>query len=123
MGVLTVEYLYYLENASLTLRSIDYLCGKSQMPGVVLTVIQQMDGWLVKVKMNSTINSQQARDFQAYLSELGTSEEPSRRINMALVSLEAGQSPTEIMRRYQLVVVFHGSPQQEEIQMLRQLLI
>lgn len=123
MGVLTVEYLYYFETASLTLRIVDYLCGKSQMPEVILTVIQQMDGWLVKVKINSTINSQENRDFQAYLSELGTPEEPSKRINMALVSLEAGQSPIDIMRRYQLVVVFHGSPKQEEIQTLRQLLV
>jgi hypothetical protein len=55
------------------------------------------------------------------LNELGIPEEPSRRINMALVSLEAGHSPIDIMRRYQVVVVFHGSPKPEEIQALRQL--
>jgi hypothetical protein len=117
-----MEYLYYFENASLTLRVVDYLCGFSGMPGAIVTVIHQMDGALVKVKMNSRLNSQQDGDFRAYLNELGIPEEPSRRINMALVSLSAGQSPIDIMRRYQVVVVFHGSLQSEEITALRQLL-
>ena len=118
-----MEYLYFFENASLTLRIFDYLCGFSQMPVALVTVIHQMDGWLVRVKMNSSLNSQQDGDLRAYLNELGTPEEPSRRINMVLASLSAGQSAIDIMHRYQVVVVFHGSPKQEEIQTLRQLLI
>ena len=118
-----MEYLYYFENASLILRTFDYLCGKSRMPVALATVIHQMDGWLVRVKMNSTLNSHQDGDLRSYLNELGTPEEPSRRINMVLASLETGQSAIDMMRRYQVVVVFHGSPKQEELQMLRQLLV
>lgn len=117
-----MEYLYYLENASLALRIFDYLYVKSQMPVAKVTVIHQMNGWLVKVKMNP-VNSQQNRDILAYLNELGTPEEPSRRINIALVSLEAGHSAIDIMRRYQVVVVFHGIPTPEEIEVLRKLLV
>lgn len=118
-----MEYLYYFENASLALRSVDYLCGKSQMPKAIVTVIHQMDGWLVRVKMYSNLNSQQDGDFRAYLNEFGIPEEPSRRIKMVFLSLEAGQSPLDIMRRYQVIVVFHGSLQPQEIQALQQLLI
>ena len=115
-----MEYLYYLANASLTLRIIEYLHGRPQMPVAFVTVIHQIDGWMVKVKMNSPLNSQQAGDFQAFLNELGISYEPPMRVNMALWSLEAGQSPIDVMRRYQVAVVSHGSPEREEIEAFRQ---
>lgn len=115
-----MEYIYYLANASLTLRIVEYLHGKPQMPVSFVTVIHQIDGWVVKVKMNSALNSQQDGDFRAFLNELGISYEPPMRVNMALWSLEAGQSPIEVMRRYQVAVVSHGSPEREEIEAFRQ---
>ena len=118
-----MEYLYYFENAKLTLRLVDYLCNKPQIPVNFVTLIHQMDAWIVKVKMNSPLTFKQDGDFRAYLNELGSPEEPSRRINMALVSLESGQAAIDIMRRYQVVVVFHGKPKLEEIQALQQILI
>lgn len=115
-----MEYLYYLANASLTLRIVEYLHGRPQMPVAFVTVIHQIDGWVVKVKMNSSLNPQQAGDFQAFLNELGIPYEPPMRVNMALWSLEAGQSPIDVMRRYQVAVVSHGSPEREEIEAFRQ---
>ncbi len=115
-----MEYLYYLANASLTLRIVEYLHGNPQMSVAFVTVIHQIDGWVVKVKMNSPLNSQQDGDFQAFLNELGIPYEPPMRINMALWSLEVGQSPIDVMRRYQVAVVSHGSPQREEIEAFRQ---
>ncbi len=116
-----MEYLYYLANASLTLRIVEYLHGKPQMPVTFVTVIHLVDGWVVKVKMNSPLNLQQSGDLRAHLNELGIPyEEPPMRVYMALSSLEAGQSPIDVMRRYQVVVVSHGSPQREEIEAFRQ---
>ncbi len=116
----TMEYLYYLANASLTLRIVECLHGKPQMPVGFITVIHQIDGWVVKVKMNSPLDAQQDGDFRAFLNELGIPYEPPMRVNMALWSLEAGQSPIEVMRRYQVAVVSHGSPEREEIEAFRQ---
>lgn len=115
-----MEYLYYLANASLTLRLVEYLHGKPQMPVAFVTVIHLLDGWVVKVKMNSPLNSQHSEDFRAFLNELGIPYEPPVCVNMALASLEAGQSPVNVMRRYQVVVVSHGSPQRKEIEAFRQ---
>lgn len=111
-----MEYLYYLANASLTLRIVEFLHGRPQMPVAFVTVIHQIDGWVVKIKMKSPLGSQRSGDFQAFLNELGISYEPPMRVNMALWSLEAGQSPIEVMRRYQVAVVSHGSPEREEIE-------
>ena len=85
------------------------MCDKSQMLKLIVTMIHQMDGWLLRVKMYSNLNEEQDGDFRAYLSELGIPEEPSRRIKMVFSSLEAGKSPLNIMRLYQVIVVFHGS--------------
>jgi hypothetical protein len=115
-----MEYLYYLMNASLTLRLVEYLYGKPQMPIAFVTVIHQIDGWIVKVKMKSLLNSQQHGDFQAFLNELGIAYKPPVRVNMALWSLEAGRSPIDVMRHYQVVIVSHGSPAPEEIKVFQQ---
>ena len=115
-----MEYIYYLANASLTLRIVEYLHSTPQIPVAFVTVIHQIDGWIVKVKINSPINSQLDGDFRAFLNELGIPYEPPMRVNMALWSLEAGQSPIDVMRRYQVAIVSHGSPQREEIEAFRQ---
>ena len=91
------------------------------MPVAFVTVIHQIDGWLVRVKVKSPLNSQQDGDLQAFLSELGSPEEPSRRLKMVFLCLEAGYSPMDIMRRYQMVIVSHGSPQPEGIKALQQI--
>jgi hypothetical protein len=39
---------------------------------------------------------------------------------MAFWSLESGQTPVDVMRRYQVAVVSHGSPEREEIEAFRQ---
>lgn len=42
--------------------------------------------------------------------------DPEIRLQMALWSLETGQSPLSVMRRYQVAVVCHGSPDRKEIE-------
>lgn len=115
-----MEYLYYLGNASLTLRIVEYLHSKLELPVSFVTVIHQIDGWVVKVKMKSRLNTQQDGDFRAFLNELGIPYEAPIRVRMALWSLEAGQSPVDVMRRYQVAIVSHGSPEREEIESFRQ---
>lgn len=115
-----MEYLYYLANASLTLRIVEYLHGRPQLPFGFVTVIHQIDGWVVKVKMKSPLNTQQDGDFRAFLNELGIPYEAPIRLRMALWSLEAGQSQVDVMRRYQVAIVSHGNPEREEIETFRQ---
>lgn len=112
-------YLYFLANASLTLRVAEYLCQASHLSVEFMTVIHQIDGWIVKIKLSDPIMPQQHGDFLAYMNELGIPYEPDIRVQMALWSLETGQSPVEVMRRYQVAVVSHGSPDKEDIEAFR----
>ncbi len=115
-----MEYVYFLANASLTLRVVEYLHTTPQLPVRLMTVIHQIDGWVIKVKMNNHLNSQQDGDFRAFMNELGISYEPAIRLQMALWSLETGQSPIDVMRRYQVALVSHGSPERSDIEAFRQ---
>ncbi|HBB34055.1 MAG TPA: hypothetical protein DDZ80_22720 [Cyanobacteria bacterium UBA8803] len=115
-----MDYVYFLANASLTLRVVEYLHSMSQLPLQFLTVIHQIDGWVIKVKMTRPITPQQHGDFRAFMSELGIPYEPDIRLQMALWSLETGQSPIDVMRRYQVAVVSHGSPDRGDIEAFRQ---
>lgn len=115
-----MEYLYYLANASLTLRVVQFLHAKPQIPISFLTVIHQIDGWVVRVKLKCYLSPQEDGDIRAFLSELGISYEPPMRVQMALWSLEAGQCPVDVMRRYQVAIVSHGNPEREEIEAFRQ---
>lgn len=114
-----MEYLYFLANASLTQRIVDYLHATQKFTVHSVTVLHQIDGWVVKVKTRELLTPQQDGDFRAFLSELGIPYEPEVRVKMALWSLDAGQSPVEVMRRYQVAVVSHGRPDREEIEAFR----
>ena len=115
-----MDYLYFLANASLTLRIIEYLRKNRQLSVCFVTVIHKIDGWMIRVKFNSPLNSQQDGDFSAYMKELGIPYQPDIRLQMALWSLETGQSPVEVMRRYQVAVVSHGTPDSSDIEAFRQ---
>lgn len=113
-----MDYLYFLANTSLTLRAVEYL-HTGRLPVRFMTVIHQIDGWIVRVKMSEYLDPQRHGDFQAYMSELGIPCEPDIRVQMALWGLETGQSPIEVMQRYQVAVVSHGIPDCQEIEEFR----
>ena len=113
-------YIYSFANASLTLRTIEYLRQQSKIPLDSVAVINLIDRWLVKVKLKHTISLKLAKDIRAFLNEIGIPHQPSTRVKMALQKLEAGASPTEVMNRYQVVIVAHGKPETEEIEVFRQ---
>ncbi len=114
-----MDYIYFLANASLTLRVIEYLHRMNQLSVCSMTVIHRIDGWLIKVKFNPPLSSQQDGDFRAFMSELGISYEPEIRLQMVFWSLETGQSPIDVMRRYQVAVVSHGNPNKNDIEAFR----
>ncbi|MGQ4645939.1 hypothetical protein [Lyngbya aestuarii] len=115
-----MDYLYFLANASLTLRVVEYLHSMPQLPLQFMTVIHQIDGWVIKVKMKQPLTPHQHGDFRAYMGELGIPYDPEIRLQMALWSLETGQSPIDVMRRYQVAVVSHGNPDKSDIEAFRQ---
>ncbi|MEB3272789.1 MAG: hypothetical protein ACO4CG_09110 [Prochlorothrix sp.] len=115
-----MDYLYYLANASLTLRVVEHLHDHPHLPLSFLTVIHQIDGWILRVKLEHPLTEHDDLDFRAFLNELGISYDPGMRLQMALWSLETGQSPITVMRRYQVAVVSHGRPDSGEIEEFRQ---
>jgi hypothetical protein len=115
-----MEYIYYLANASLTLRVVERLLCVTQLPLEFITVIHQINGWIVKVKLHDSATAQAERNFSAFLNEIGTVYEPGIRVRMALWGLEMGQSAVDVMRRYQVAVVSHGKPDRREIEEFRQ---
>lgn len=115
-----MDYLYYLANASLTLRAIEHLRRGTELPVAFISVIHQIGGWVVRVKMTAPLPEQQDGDLRAFLSELGIPYQATAFVKMALWSLETGQSPMDVMQRYQIAVVSHGSPSRTEIEIFRQ---
>jgi hypothetical protein len=113
-----MDYLYYLANTSLTLRVVEHLFGKG-LPVQFLTVIHQIDGWIVRIKLNEYLEPHEHGNFQAFMNELGVPYSPDIRVQMALWGLETGQSPVDVMQRYQVAVVSHGIPDREEIEEFR----
>lgn len=120
---LCTEYLYSFANASLTLRVIEYLGSQNKIPIDSVVVVNLIDRWLIKIKLKHQINCELAGDFQAFLNEMGIIHQPSPRLMMALFQLELGESPTDVMNRYQIVIVAYGKPEQEEIEIFRTQLV
>uniref|UniRef100_B8HYK9 Uncharacterized protein n=1 Tax=Cyanothece sp. (strain PCC 7425 / ATCC 29141) TaxID=395961 RepID=B8HYK9_CYAP4 len=115
-----MDYLYYLGNASLVLRIIQYLHQQNYLPVAFTTVIHQVDGWVVRIKMAQELSPKLAGNFRAFMNELGVTYQPGISLKMALWALETGQSTVEVMNRYQIAVVSHGCPDSTEIEEFRQ---
>lgn len=115
-----MDFVYFIANASLSLRIIEYLRTMSHADKASITVVHQIDGWIVKVRYPQPLNSQDKGDFTAFLNELGIPYELNMRLQMVFWSLETGQSSVEVMRRYQVAIVSHGIPDHKEIEAFRQ---
>lgn len=114
-----MDYLYYMANASLTLRIVEHLHKTPGLPLRFMSVIHQTNGWVVRVKMANSLTTQQEGDLRAFLNELGVPFQAGVSLKMALLSLETGASPVEVMHRYQVPVICHGSPDCHEIEAFR----
>ncbi|MDJ0731604.1 MAG: hypothetical protein QNJ33_16605 [Crocosphaera sp.] len=115
-----MDYIYFLANASLTLRVIEYLQQKYDSSCCSMTVIHQINGWIIKIKFRRPLTPQQHGDFKAFMNELGIPYELEIRLQMVFWSLETGQSPIDVMSRYQVAIVSHGSPDSNDIEAFRQ---
>ena len=116
------EYFYSFANASSTLRVIEYLRSQN-LPLESVAVINLIDRWVVKVKMECLLSVQGDKNVRAFFNEMGISEQPSAKVKMALSQLEAGDSPTDVMNRYQIVIVAYGKPEKEEIEVFREQIV
>ncbi|PSB03568.1 hypothetical protein [Merismopedia glauca] len=114
------EYTYFLTNASLALRVMEYLQKQTLLGVKFVTAIHQIDGWAIKIKLAAALDRQQDGNLRAFLIELGIPYQPDTRMAMALWSLELGASPLDVMRRYQVAVVSHGTPEKKDIEAFRQ---
>lgn len=115
-----MEYIYFFPNSSLSIRVVEYLRSAIHLPVAFVTVIHIIDGWIVRIKMNRCLDPQPEGDFLAVMNELGFPYKPGIRLLMALWSLETGQSPIDVMRRYQVVIVSHGNADVQEIEQFRE---
>jgi hypothetical protein len=120
MGKVKMEYLYFLANATLTLRIIEHLEKMPYLFGSSITVIHQIDGWIIRIKLPSILTDQQDGDFTAFLNELGIIYNPGVRMEMVFWNLDMGDSPVEVMRNYQIAIVSHGNPNSAEIEAFRE---
>lgn len=115
-----MDYLYYIGNASLVLRVIEYLKSGITEPIEFATVLHQLDGWVVRVVCNSRWSVHRQKNLRAFLEELGVVYRPTPRLRRVLFDLEDGHSPIEVMQRYQVAVIVHGQPDRSEIESFRQ---
>ncbi len=114
-----MDYVYYLSNASLVLRVVERLHRLTQLPLEFVIVIHRIDGWVIRIRLHESVSTDTASNFQAFLDEVGGHTTPGYRIRMALWGLETGQTAVDVMRRYQVAVVSHGTPDRYEIEEFR----
>lgn len=110
-----MEYLYFIGNATLTLRIIEHLDKMSYLSGASITVIHQINGWIIRIKLPHLLTNKQYGDFRAFLSELGIPYDAGVRMEMVFWNLDMGDSPIEVMRNYQIAIVSHGHPDCKDI--------
>ena len=114
-----LEYIYSFSNTSCTLRVIKHLQNKYQSYLYSVAVINLIDRWLVKLSFKNSTPYRLVQNLQAFADEMGSAFQPSSKVLKVLSSLDRGELPTEVMNRYQVVIVAHGKPETEEIEIFR----
>lgn len=117
------QLLYSFSSASITLRVIEHLRNNYQSTLDSVAVINLIDRWLVKINLKYFVDLELAKNLQAFLNEMGIVHTPSAQVAKALIQLDAGESPTAIMNRYQVVIVAYGRPDKKEIEIFREQII
>lgn len=114
-----MDELFSLENASLVLRLIDHLMENLAIPLKFFTVIYEDSNWMVRFKSLRQLPREQEKNLEAFLWEIGSPCIPSLKMSQALMDLELGRSPVDVMQRYRIVVVSHGIPSAIEVEFFR----
>ena len=110
-----MQYLYSFANVSLVLRVMHRLSQMTSLPLKSLTVIYLVDRWVVRLSLNHPIPATTERNLIAFLKENGMPHTPSMQVLNALQALDQGRTPTQVMNKYQIVVVSHGVPAPAEL--------
>lgn len=113
------EFFYSFSNASSTLRVIRHLRNNHQPRLKSVAVINLVDRWIVKVSLKDSISYSSAKNLLAFFAEMGVASQPPNNVINAVHRLEAGESPTEVMNRYQVAIIAYGKPEIEEIEIFR----
>lgn len=119
MNKIDIDYIYSFTNASVTLRVMDFLRTR-RLPLESVAVLNTIDRWIVKVKLKYPLPIELSENIRAFFNEMGFPYQPAKSVAAALQRLEAGESPTEVMNRYQVVIVAYGQPGKEEIEIFRE---
>lgn len=115
-----MEYVYFLGNASLIFRVINYFETMTFLQCASLTVIHQTNGWVIRIKTPLVLSSQQDANIKAFLSEIGLQYNPGVRLDMVFWSLDIGESPVIVMGNYKVAIVSHGKPDFDRVEIFRQ---
>ncbi len=110
-----MQYLYSFANVSLVLRVMDRISQMIHLPLESLTIIYLVDRWVMRLKLRNTLNVAFEGDLISFLKENGMPHEPSLQLRNTLSALDRGQTPTQVMNEYQVVVVSHGAPDPTEL--------
>jgi hypothetical protein len=115
-----MEYVYFLGNASLIFRVINYFEKMTFLQTASLTVIHQTNGWVIRIKTPIVLSSQQDANIKAFLSEIGSQYHPGVRLDIVFWSLDVGESPVIVMGNYKVAIVSHGKPDFDRVEIFRQ---
>jgi hypothetical protein len=111
-----MDYLYQLSKASLVLRVMHYLNSADAPPIQFISVLHQLEGWIVRIKPESSWALKVQGDLQAFMAEVGIVYHPTERIGTVLKALEVGIPPVAVMEYYHVLVINHGLPEMSEIE-------
>ena len=118
-----ISYIYSFATASLTLRIVEHLRHKYRAYLNSITVINFIDRWIVRVSPSTSLPYCSAQNLQAFLGEMGITAQLSADIINVFADLARDESPVNFMNRYQIIVVAHGKPVTEEIEIFRQQIV
>ncbi len=114
-----MEYIYSISNASLVLKIIHYFVITPSLQSSEITVIHEISGWIIRIKVPYNLTSRDYGNVRAFLSELGFVYHPNVKMNLVFCSLDMGEPVISVMRDYNVAIISCGKPNVTEVEAFR----
>lgn len=115
-----MEFCYCFANVSLTRRVLGYLLRKISSYVDCATVIFLNDRWVIRLKLDASIDAHHCDDCIAFLNEHGMPHQYTTAMFAVFKELDLGCDITQVMNHYHVAIVSHGMPSLKEVDCFQQ---
>jgi hypothetical protein len=110
------EHIRCLENASAVQHLLERLDHRTGLAALHITLLHSWECWVLRVRSRRRLSETACADLRALIKEYSLPPPADPRLGLALLHLDRGLAPVEVMQRLQVPIVVCGQFHPEDLE-------